>query len=157
MKKITIYFDMDGTIFDLYGVENWLEKLQAEDESPYLDAKPLTDFEKLAELLGEIQAKEVEIGVISWLAKNSSREYKAKVRRAKREALKKIPIKFDVVHLVQYGTEKQRVAKNQEYRIIFDDDDTVLKNWEKGKSEKIGIDVKEKDILEELEKLLEKF
>ena len=157
MKKVTIYFDMDGTIFDLYGVENWLEKLQAEDESPYLEAKPLTDFDKLGEILQEIQAKGVEVGIISWLAKNSSREYKAKVRRAKREALKRIPVKFDIIHLVQYGTEKQRVAKNQEYRIIFDDDDTVLKNWEKGKSEKIGIDVKEKDILEELEKLLEKF
>lgn len=27
----TINFDMDGTIADLYGVENWLEYLQAGD------------------------------------------------------------------------------------------------------------------------------
>ena len=29
--NITINFDMDGTIADLYGVENWLEKLIAEE------------------------------------------------------------------------------------------------------------------------------
>jgi hydroxymethylpyrimidine pyrophosphatase-like HAD family hydrolase len=31
-----IYFDMDGTIANLYGVENWLPKLQAKDETPHL-------------------------------------------------------------------------------------------------------------------------
>jgi hypothetical protein len=29
--NITINFDMDGTIADLYGTENWLAKLIAED------------------------------------------------------------------------------------------------------------------------------
>ena len=28
---MTIWFDMDGTLFDLYSVENWLEYLQNED------------------------------------------------------------------------------------------------------------------------------
>ena len=40
MKK-EIWFDMDGTIADLYGVENWLEMLIAEDPTPYAVAKPL--------------------------------------------------------------------------------------------------------------------
>lgn len=155
--KVTVYFDMDGTLFNLYGVDNWLEKLQAEDNSPYLEAEPLIDFIKFGKLIGEMQEKGIEVGIISWLAKNSTREYKAKVRKAKRKSLEKIPVKFDVVHLVQYGTEKQRVAKNQNYRIIFDDDDTVLRNWEKGKSQKIGIDVKKKNIIEELQKILDRF
>lgn len=33
-----ICFDMDGTIADLYAVPNWLDKLRAEDASPYADA-----------------------------------------------------------------------------------------------------------------------
>ena len=36
-----IYFDMDGTIADLYGVENWLDYLVAEQTKPYREAKPL--------------------------------------------------------------------------------------------------------------------
>ena len=32
--NITINFDMDGTLANLYGVENWLEMLEAEDTTP---------------------------------------------------------------------------------------------------------------------------
>ena len=52
---MTIYFDMDGTIADLYGVENWLPKLRAEDASPYAEATPLTDMENLQLLLAILQ------------------------------------------------------------------------------------------------------
>ena len=33
-----ICFDMDGTIANLYGVENWLAYLVAEDVKPYKEA-----------------------------------------------------------------------------------------------------------------------
>ena len=36
-----VYFDMDGTIANLYNVEGWESKLRAEDASPYADASPL--------------------------------------------------------------------------------------------------------------------
>ena len=32
---MTFYVDMDGTIANLYGVENWLEYLINEDAFPY--------------------------------------------------------------------------------------------------------------------------
>ena len=41
---MTIYLDMDGTIADLYGVEDWLKKLRAEDSSPYEEAEPMCDL-----------------------------------------------------------------------------------------------------------------
>ena len=31
---MTIWFDMDGTISDLYAVENWLPMLRAENPKP---------------------------------------------------------------------------------------------------------------------------
>lgn len=40
-EMATIFFDMDGTLADFYGVENWLEYLNAEDTLPYEVAKPL--------------------------------------------------------------------------------------------------------------------
>lgn len=65
VKKMTIYFDMDGTIANLYGVENWLEKLRACDASPYEEAEPLIDLAQLARLLNKLQRKGYEIGIIS--------------------------------------------------------------------------------------------
>ena len=87
VKKMTIYFDMDGTIANLYGVENWLEKLRAEDVSPYVEAEPLVDMRELSRLLNVLQLSGVNLGIISWLSKDATKEYDKMVRRAKREWL----------------------------------------------------------------------
>ena len=50
-KSIT--FDMDGTLADFYGVENWVDYLNNEDTTPYKNAKPLFNFQVLARLLAE--------------------------------------------------------------------------------------------------------
>ena len=42
--KGTIYFDMDGTLANFYGVENWLDYLENEDTTPYAIARPLFNF-----------------------------------------------------------------------------------------------------------------
>jgi hypothetical protein len=156
MENLTIYFDMDGTLFDLYAVPNWEQKLRAEDASPYLEAPTLINLRDLANLLQNLQKYGVQIGVISWLSMNSSREYNKMVRNAKRQALKKIGIDFDEIHFVKYGYPKYKVAKNQENRMLFDDNKEVLKNWKKGHAQnKIAVEVPKNDILEVLEDLLE--
>ena len=53
--NITINFDMDGTIADLYGVENWLDYLIAENTRPYAIAKPLVNLSALARKLNALQ------------------------------------------------------------------------------------------------------
>lgn len=47
----SINWDMDGTIANLYSVPDWLEKLRAEDPSPYLDADPMCDMKNLPKRL----------------------------------------------------------------------------------------------------------
>ena len=105
VKKMTIYFDMDGTIANLYGVENWLEKLRAEDVSPYVEAEPLVDMRELSRLLNDLQLSGVNLGIISWLSKDATKEYDKMVRRAKREWLmENLPaVEWDEIHLVKYG------------------------------------------------------
>ena len=46
-----IYFDMDGTIADLYGFENWLPLLRAEDTTPYEKCDALVNVAELKEVL----------------------------------------------------------------------------------------------------------
>ena len=49
-----IYFDMDGTIADLYGVENWLENILQRNIRPYKEAKTLVRMASLARLLNKL-------------------------------------------------------------------------------------------------------
>ena len=126
----TIFFDMDGTIADLYGVENWLDYLIASDALPYEIAKPLIRLNALARILNRLQKQGYKVGVISWLAKNSNTAYEEKVTRAKKEWLKKhlASVNFDEIHIVKYGTPKQTFAKT-ENDILFDDEEKNRNDW----------------------------
>lgn len=132
MKNIkTIYWDMDGTMADLYGVKNWLKMLREEKTDPYHNAEPLLNMERITELCQQLQNHGVKIGIISWLAKGATPNYKFFTRWAKIEWLKKhMPIKFDELHFVQYGTPKHAAARDRN-GIIIDDDARVRKNWDK--------------------------
>ena len=126
----TIFFDMDGTIADLYGVENWLDYLIALDALPYEIAKPLIRLNALARVLNRLQKQGYKVGVISWLAKNSNTDYDEKVTKAKKEWLKKhlASVNFDEIHIVKYGTPKQTFAKT-ENDILFDDEEKNRNEW----------------------------
>ena len=70
-----IVFDMDGTIADLYGVENWLPKLRSYDPTPYQTAEPLVDMAELSCLLRSLQNCGINIAVITWLSKEPNKQY----------------------------------------------------------------------------------
>ena len=126
---MTIYFDMDGTIADLYGVENWLDKLIAENPEPYAVAKPIGNMSLLARYLNLIQKKGYTIGIISWLSKNSTPEYDEKVKAAKLRWLKKhLPsVSWDIIHITSYGLCKWETGNKQ--GILFDDEDKNRAAW----------------------------
>ena len=128
MKKM-ICFDMDGTIADLYNVPNWLPKLRAEDASPYEDAAPIYDMDKLNEICAMLQQAGYEIRVITWLSMNSSEEYKDAVRTAKRNWLDKWGFIYDHFHGVQYGATKADSVRNYvESDAILIDDSAKVRN-----------------------------
>ena len=146
-----ICFDMDGTIANLYGVEDWLPKLRAEDASPYLDAKPMWDMEALAGILRQLQNQGIIITVITWLAKDSSAEYKKAVREAKLAWLEKYNFPFDHFHGVQYGaTKADSVRKFTNNAWLIDDNAKVRNGWHLGEA----IDPAEVDILSLFEGLI---
>ena len=126
----TIFFDMDGTIADLYGVENWLDYLIASDALPYEIAKPLIRLNALARILNRLQKQGYKIGIISWLAKNSNTAYDEKVTRAKKDWLKKhlASVDFDEIHIIKYGTPKQTFAKTKN-DVLFDDEEKNRNDW----------------------------
>ena len=125
-----ICFDMDGTIANLYGVENWLESLINESARPYEEAKVMVNMNSLARLLNNLQKKGYEIGIISWLSKNSTESYDKKVTEAKKNWLKKhlASVRFDFVEIVKYGTDKNIVNTSNE-DILFDDEIGNREAW----------------------------
>lgn len=145
MNKV-IYFDLDGTIADLYAVEGWLNALRNFEPWPYRVAKPMWDFGELKEIFHELKELGYIIGIITWLSKESSREYDNAVRAAKREWLKEQGLWecFDEVHMVKYGTPKHTTA-NIRHGILVDDNAEVREAWERYGGE--TIDPTAEDIL----------
>ena len=132
MKRmnITINFDMDGTIADLYGVENWLEYLINEDTTPYEVALPLVRLATLARRLNALQRNGYNLAVISWLSKDGSEKYNEEVAKVKLAWLAKhLPsVVWDRVTIVPYGTPKQNFCENP-LDILFDDEEKNRINW----------------------------
>lgn len=127
----TIYFDMDGTIADLYSVENWLPKLRAYDPTPYMEAAPLLRLCTLARRLNTLRRKGYRVGIVSWLSKDPNPTYGAKVTAAKYYWLEKhLPsVEFDEIRIVPYGTPKSTVISDP-HGILFDDENPNRTEWE---------------------------
>ena len=130
MNVKTIYFDMDGTIADLYAVDGWLPKLQSCDASPYAEAAPLVRLCALARVLNRLRKNGIKVGIVSWLAKNSTKEYDKAVTNAKMEWLNTHlkSVQFDEIHIVKYGTPKHQIV-NDKNGILFDDEEQNRTNW----------------------------
>lgn len=124
-----IWFDMDGTIADLYGVENWLPMLIDGDPTPYEIARPLVNLSRLARYLNKLQKIGHEIGVISWLSKSSTPEYDALVTSAKLFWLgQHLPsVKWNEIKIVEYGRNKWEICGEG---ILFDDEARNRDTWE---------------------------
>ena len=125
-----IYFDMDGTIADLYGCADWLDDLCAGYTRPYRNARPLVDMRKLGKELNRLQAQGWHIGIISWLSKSGSDVYGDKVTATKEKWLAKHlgTVHFDEVVITKYGTPKQTAVKHP-LGILFDDEQQNRENW----------------------------
>lgn len=149
-----IVFDMDGTIADLYAVENWEPRLRAEDATPYAEAVPMWNMEILNQLLEMLMAQGHEIIVVTWLSKNSTEEYKDAVREAKREWLAEQCFPYNRFHGVQYGATKadsiRKYMNPDEEAILIDDNAKVRNGWHLGRA----IDPTDIDIIQFLESLL---
>ncbi len=127
---MTIYFDMDGTLVNLYEVDNWLERLRASDASPYMEAAPMLPLNHLARQLNRLQMEGYHIGVISWLSKDATPEYDREVRMAKKKWLMKhMPsVCWDEIHLIKYGSAKHFACQDPN-GILFDDNEKIANLW----------------------------
>ena len=128
----TIYFDMDGTIADLYGVEGWEPHLRSENPMPYREARPMMDVVMFNWYCRVLQMMGCGLGVISWLSMGSSKSYEEEVTIEKMRWLARhTPILLNgETHFISYGTPKHTVASDKQ-GILVDDSELVGQEWQK--------------------------
>ena len=109
-----IYFDMDGTLNQLYNVPNWLERLRSYDASPYAEAKVNLNMSLLARYLNQLQRKGFKICVISWLSAQSTPDYDRAVTAIKYSWLDEHlgSVSFDEVHITDNETIRKAWEEN---------------------------------------------
>ena len=130
---MTIYFDMDGTIANLYSVNEWLNRIRAYDAKIYAEAKPLCNMNTLARRLNQLQAQGVKIGIISWGSKDKNADFLDAVKIEKLRWLRRHlkSVHWDEIHIVEYGTPKSSFRSSFD-DILFDDEVGNLTDWGMG-------------------------
>lgn len=140
MQK-AIYFDMDGTIANLYAVPNWLPLIRSYDPKPYMDAKPMVHLATLARMLNRLQREGWTIGIVSWLSKDPDPAYGELVKEAKKAWLAQhMPsVSWNEVHIVPHGVPKSSIV-DMPQGILFDDEAPNRCEWSDGKGNAFDVD-----------------
>lgn len=125
MKKVTIWFDMDGTLAGLFFVKNFSERLNNGDMTAYADAKPLFNVGEMTEVISNIKSKGYEIGVISY----ADAENLEKAITAKNNWLKKYFPFATKINIVTKATPKETFYNDGD--ILVDDAKANREAWEK--------------------------
>ena len=129
----TLVFDMDGTIADLYAVNDWLENIIAENVRPYVIAEPMYNMNKLVNVINRLKENGWRVAIVSWTSKCGSKEYNKAVRRVKKEWLDRYNFPYDELHVIKYGTPKSYcMKKTGGFQILFDDEEPNRKAWRNG-------------------------
>lgn len=136
----SIYFDMDGTLADLYSVPDWLPKLRLGDPTPYEDATPLVDMGELDDAVRRLQKAGWHVGIVSWLAKTSDDRYNRAVSTSKRLWLLRHLPTVDEINFVSYGVAKHAAVANGRNAVLVDDEEQNLDAWRDDRLHRTVID-----------------
>ena len=124
MNKTKVYLDMDGTIANLYGIENWLHRLRNSDENIFLECEPMISEETL---FNKFPADSFDIRILSMTPMNASAEYCENVKRQKDEWLNRYFPKLTNRIYKKYGHNKN--LRNSENAILIDDSEPIRNSW----------------------------
>lgn len=160
--SIKVMCDLDGTIFNLYGRENWLEMLQNEQAGAFTEDGlvnngflPEIDITKFYQTVNRLMERGVQFSVITWLPMQASPEYEEICRAEKMEWIRKNLPFVSEISIVSYGVPKQNcIKKRAQKMILIDDNIEICKTWETAKQRKAMNVNSNYNIVEALEEIL---
>lgn len=123
-KRQVVYLDMDGTIFNLYEQENWLERLRNEDPLVFSGDNRIITEERLRIFFPE---SEYDVRILSMTPLNVSNEYCEKVIEMKNAWLDAYFPSISKRIYRKYGHNKN--LRNSKNAILIDDSEPIRKSW----------------------------
>lgn len=141
--SIKCFLDMDGTLFNLYGKDNWLDLLENEIPGAFVGdgmkdgLMPALSLDSMHNIIYKLMDLGVSFGVISWLPFAASPLYSETCRNEKLNWLaQNFPMITDIA-IIPYGIEKQKaITKRAQTMYLIDDNSEVCKTWETAKQRK---------------------
>ena len=132
----SIWFDMDGTIAELYKVEGWLPKLRNNDWSVYSECAPRHNYKRINAAIEALIENGWQVGVITWASKGIgwSKDLD-KIAGVKFEWLYKFfPALMDgKFACIPYGYSKadflEEMGDTYEVAYLVDDNKEVRQEW----------------------------
>ena len=157
--SIKVFFDLDGTLFNLYGKTNWLEMLRTEQAGAFIGSfLPEIDLCEFYQTIERLSIYGIQFAVISWLPMQASPEYEEICREEKNNwILENLPFVSEV-SIVPYGIPKQDcIIKRAQRMILLDDNKEICETWETAKQRKAIQITKDWTVVHALKNLLEEF
>lgn len=150
MIKKECYFDLDGTIYDLYGMKDWLKRIENEKPNTFTDGKFIVNYNEFMECVKQLEKQGYIFNVISWLPYDVTYNYKKKCEQEKRNWIKKFLPFVKNVEIQSYGILKHT---HVESGILIDDDEKICRHWRN--ENRIALNVnKEFNVIKALKKLI---
>lgn len=131
MMNKELLFDMDGTIADLYGYPDWLQKIRNYDTEPYEKAKFMYQNKELfLQLVAGLRRLGYKVKIVSALpkAESTTEEYNSRVARAKKLWLIKHQFPCDEIHICPYEQNKADYSSPAAEISILIDDNPEIRN-----------------------------
>lgn len=137
----TVWFDMDGTLYDLYNIPDWLERLLSEDAPVFYDGRPMYDPYRINKAIKALVAHGWDVGVVTWAPKDVEEDspFFTEVAYQKlcwiRQYYPELAHNF---HCIPYGDSKRNYIYETRVRtsliggtqVLVDDNRIVRDDWE---------------------------
>lgn len=124
MKKQKVYLDLDGTVYDLYSIDGWLDHLRKENAKVF---NMLGAVVTERELLKQYPLDKFDITVLTMLPKGASKKFAREVTKVKSEWLDEHFPSITNRIFMKYGNDKNiGQAVNS---ILIDDNEAIRRAW----------------------------
>ena len=129
--SVKIYFDLDGTVYNLYGVNEWEPKLRAENPNVFREGSFIGDYQEFMNICHKLLKKGVQFGVITWLPMQANPEYEVECELVKREWVRQYMPFVSEFTAQSYGVPKQNaIIKRAKTMYLIDDSTEVCEMWQ---------------------------
>ena len=129
--SVKIYFDLDGTVYNLYGITEWEPKLRAENPNVFREGNFIGDYQDFMDICHKLLEKSVQFGVITWLPMQASPEYEVECELVKREWVQQYMPFVSEFTAQSYGVPKQNaIIKRAKTMYLLDDNTEICEMWQ---------------------------